>query len=668
MMLRRIIAAISLSSIVLGSIAGCSFIVQENRNALDLSKAPTYSESKAKQEIAKEKNGITLVVDGNTPYKILYEKNANKELKSAVSFLAETLQQMIGCETIEIIEEGNADKGYFISIGNTQLSENINIDQIENDGYILKVKDDNLIIKGANQSGTKNGIYDFLETKLGCMFLRNDYDYIPEFPTIRLENYDEVINPSIAWRKQFQYEALQNNWYDKLKLNGTKAKEGFKEGVYAQWGTWCHTQFQFVPPEKYFDSHPEYFALINGKRCYQAKWHSSDMQTHLCLTNEDVYEIVKAGMKSEIQKNPEALYWDFSIMDTPIKVCQCPECNRINTKYQSNSATMIMFINRLAKDLGKEFPHLMFSTLAYQDCITPPVGLEVEQNVVIKLCANPGSQGYSYSVGANKNSKQIKLLLESWGKIAKNIVVWDYVVDFNHLLLPFPNYDVQKANMDFYVDNNVMGVFHQGSREKGDEMADMRTYLLSRQMWDKDIDFEALMKKYIQLNYGEASPYIEEYLETMSESYITHNKELNLYDNPSEHKYDYLSVSNIAKYMQLTEKARAAVQDDQMALEQVEKVRMCVLYAKCTESSLDIAGKKAAAEEMKIYTDKFGVTKYHEIIEIEKFYNDVFPGIIKRNKISISCVIASCILGVGLLVVIPFEIRKRKKKKKLLES
>jgi hypothetical protein len=666
MMLRRIIAAISLGSIVLGSIAGCSFKVQENRKALDLSKAPTYSESKAKQEIAKEKNGITLATDGNTSYKILYEKNANEELKSAVSFLAETLQQMIGCGTIEIIEDGKADKGCFISIGNTQLSENINIDQIENDGYILKVKDNNLIIKGANQSGTKNGIYDFLETKLGCMFLRNDYDYIPEFPTIRLENYDEVINPSIAWRKQFQYEALQNNWYDKLKLNGTKAKEGFKEGIYAQWGTWCHTQFQFVPPEKYFDSHPEYFALINGKRCYQAKWHSSDMQTHLCLTNEDVYEIVKAGMKSEIQKNPEALYWDFSIMDTPVKVCQCPECNRINTKYQSNSATIIMFINRLAKDLGKEFPNLMFSTLAYQDCINPPVGLEVEQNVVIKLCANPGSQGYSYSVGANKNSKQIKLLLESWGNIAKNIVVWDYVVDFNHLLLPFPNYDVQKANMDFYVDNNVMGVFHQGSREKGDEMADMRTYLLSRQMWDKDIDFEALMKKYIQLNYGEASPYIEEYLETMSESYISHNKELNLYDNPSKHKYDYLSASNIAKYMQLTEKAMAAVQDDQMALEQVEKVRMCVLYAKCTESSLDIAGKKAAAEEMKIYTDKFGVTKYHEVMEIEKFYNDVFPGIIKRNKISISCVIASCILGVGLLVVIPFEIRKRKKKKKLL--
>ena len=80
MVLRRIIAAISLGSIVLGSIAGCAFKVQENRKALDLSKAPTYSESNAKQEMAKEKDGITLAVDGNTPYKILYENNDTQSL------------------------------------------------------------------------------------------------------------------------------------------------------------------------------------------------------------------------------------------------------------------------------------------------------------------------------------------------------------------------------------------------------------------------------------------------------------------------------------------------------------------------------------------------------------------------------------------------------------
>lgn len=54
MVLRRIIAAISLGSIVLGSIAGCSFIVQENRNALDLSKVPTYSERNGKRKKKKK--------------------------------------------------------------------------------------------------------------------------------------------------------------------------------------------------------------------------------------------------------------------------------------------------------------------------------------------------------------------------------------------------------------------------------------------------------------------------------------------------------------------------------------------------------------------------------------------------------------------------------------
>ena len=44
-----------------------------------------------------------------------------------------------------------------------------------------------------------------------------------------------------------------------------------------------------------------------------------------------------------------------------------------------------------------------------------------------------------------------------------------------------------------------------------------------------------------------------------------------------------------------------------IALEQVEKSKnVCALCKNVPKSSLDIAGKKAAAEEMKIYTDKLG--------------------------------------------------------------
>lgn len=661
--LKKMGITVIILTILVGSMAGCVG-TDYKRTPLDVSNSEPYSESQSAEALAIEKDGITLAENSSTDYKIIYESYENEQYLMAVRFLQKTLTQIIGCDEIEMIADNGVSSGKYISIGNTTLAGSSDVSAVENDGYILRVEGDALIIKGADWEGTKNGIYDFLESELECMYLRNDYDYIPNFPTIKLPKYDEVINPSMAWRRQYQYETVQNDWYERLRLNGTQANAGA-----AGWGTWCHSQFSFVPPDEYFESNPEYYALIDGERQYIMDDSGIvTRETHLCLTNDNVYDIVKKGMRERILNNPEAVYWDFSIMDTPSEVCGCEECKEVNEKYQSNSSTIMMFINKLAKELGDEFPHVMLSTLAYQDCINPPVGLEIEDNIVIKLCAMPGSQGYSYQSGANKNSKKLKDLVVSWGKVVDNIVIWDYVVNFNHLLLPFPNYDVQKENIDFYVENNVIGIFHQGSREKGDEMADMRSYLLSRQMWDKDIDLENVMKKYIQLNYGAGAEYIEEYLDTMSASYINKNKELNLYDDPKLHKNDYLSAKNISKYMELTDSAMDAVKNDPMALEQVEKVRMSVLYAKVMESSFDISGKKEAVAELKIYTDKFGVEKHHEVISIDEFYNETVPSIINGNITAIVFIVIACVGSVAAIPIGVILFKKFKKKKAVAES
>ena len=73
-MLKSLISVVFSSIIVLGNITGCLVKSQNNRNALELSNLPVYSENDAKKAMAKEKNGITIAVDGNCAYKILYEK------------------------------------------------------------------------------------------------------------------------------------------------------------------------------------------------------------------------------------------------------------------------------------------------------------------------------------------------------------------------------------------------------------------------------------------------------------------------------------------------------------------------------------------------------------------------------------------------------------------
>lgn len=51
-----------------------------------------------------------------------------------------------------------------------------------------------------------------------------------------------------------------------------------------------HSFHDLISADEYFDSHPEYFSLVNGKRRKEG--------TQLCLTNPDVFELSLAKVRS----------------------------------------------------------------------------------------------------------------------------------------------------------------------------------------------------------------------------------------------------------------------------------------------------------------------------------------------------------------------------------
>src|SRR3546814_4483113 len=65
--------------------------------------------------------------------------------------------------------------------------------------------------------------------------------------------------------------------------------------------------------------------------------------------------------------------------------------------------------------------------------------------------------------------------VQEWGKIAKDIIVWDYVIQFNHLVSPFPNLHVLQPNIQFFATNGVSAMFEQGNSEVGGEFAELRS-------------------------------------------------------------------------------------------------------------------------------------------------------------------------------------------------
>ena len=67
-------------------------------------------------------------------------------------------------------------------------------------------------------------------------------------------------------------------------------------------------------------------------------------------------------------------------------------------------------------------------------------------------------------------------MLKTGARISKDIIVWDYVIQFNHLLSPFPNLQVLQPNIQFFAENGVNAMFEQGNREVGGEFAALRSY------------------------------------------------------------------------------------------------------------------------------------------------------------------------------------------------
>lgn len=655
--------------IVLTAFSGCG--KQNVREATFLLKNRSeWSEAALREQMAAEKGGVTLLENGEVKATVVYSEGASESLIAAADFMAATLERMSGSNGVRTAVKGGSESGFSIYVGRAANSALIDLSDVKDDGYRLEIKPEGIYIVGKTDDAARNGIYDFLETHLECMYVSPENTYVPIFPTVKLALEEKTVNPTITWRKVYQYESVQNGWYERLKMNGTIVKEGENSiELYNEWGTWCHSSFEFVPPEKYFDEHPEYYAKFLGKRRYQFNVLGRTFPTHLCYTNEEVYQIAEAELVKRIESNPEVKFWDFSIMDTYFATCRCKECKKFNKEAGSEMGTLLAFLNRLADAIRDDYPDVYLSTLAYQRVKNPPKNMKCAPNLCINVCAFPGTQSYPYSTeGGIKASREFAERVVEWGKICDNILVWDYVVNFTHLKLPFPNFEFQKENLEFYLENNIRFVFHQGSREPMDENAEMRTYLLSRQLWDKDVDLLALAKKYVAVVYGDAAGLVEEYMDTANAAMIESGADLSLYDSPKKHKNGYLAPKLTDKYLELTEKMlEVAENSDTVNVKAVEMLRVNALYAKMTDASWDYRAKKAAFEEFKALSEKYNFTKSGEIVEMSRFVEKDYPRtliwIVFKYVLSVLggiAVIALIVLGVKFG---PKIVRKAKNKR-----
>ncbi len=502
---------------------------------------------------------FVLVDNGVAKARIVLPPNAVAFDRRAAQILQSSVKEMSGAELPIQFEASPAlDGAIEIGFGHEALAV---------DGFAIHGTSTTLAIVSGGRKGAIYGVVDILEKYFGCRCYSPAVKVFPKRNTISLAPISYVSNPVNSFRAINGDFDADPDWMDWQRLNSTT--EMFGAGFYV------HTFHRLVPPEQHFQAHPEYFALINGKRSAQ----------QLCPSRAENVDIAVETLIKAMAADPEKQVWSVSQNDNP-DYCHCPECMKIIREEGSPAGPVLRFVNAVAK----HFPDKTISTLAYEYSRAAPHLTKPDPNVQIMLCTIELTR--TNPIAVEPKSAGFRDDIVNWGKICHNIYLWDYTVDFAHQISPFPNLPVLQPNIQFFVHNNARQHFQQSNTSPGHEFSELKSYLLARLLWNPDVDAKAVVKEFLKGYYGAAAPFIQRYLAAMDRNVHRAGDHLYIFDRPVAYRDGFLSASAMVQYNELFDKAEAAVSKDEVTLQRVKVARLPIQYATLAIAADDVFGPR----------------------------------------------------------------------------
>lgn len=547
-----------------------------------------------------------LFKNGKSDYRISLHANASESEKWAAKELQYWLKEMSGAELPVALFDQNF-KGAQIVIGETSTSPDAKKDATGEESFHYFNTGRDIYITGGKQRGTMYGVFEFLERELGCRWYTPSVQVIPKREELKFVWIDHAERPGVRVRNDFYYEAFEPVWATRNKMNGAMGYREQPGGIESYWAV--HTFFPLVPPDEFFKKHPEYYSLIEGKRTFD--------RAQLCLTNPDVLRIITDRIRKRMTESPEYLIYDVSQNDW-YNPCQCDKCQAVVKEKGGESGIIIWFVNQVAEAVEKEFPDKFIGTLAYQYTRTPPNNIKPRHNVVVRLCSIECC--FAHDFKSCPENKSFLDDLKGWSAIAPHMYIWDYVVNFSHYVMPYPNFRVLQSNIQSFRDNNAIGIMEQAAyQSRGGEFSELRSYLISKLLWNPECNTEDVINDFIHGYYGRSGKFVRQYFDLLHNQ-LTADTHIHLGLTPGDALFSDKFVQEADNLF----KEACKVADNSEVLRRVEMCSLPVLYLKCMRSPV-IARQDGTYEAFCRIAEREKVINYSEAGEIDRkaFHNMV---------------------------------------------
>ena len=290
-------------------------------------------------------------------------------------------------------------------------------------GMRLIVSPKGIGIQGETEEGASYVIYELLH-QLGCRW------YIPGemgevIPTLKEVTLKE------ADLKQTPGTVARNIWYADEAFKRRNRLGGFPY-------TAGHALEGYISKAQ-MEQHPDWNAEINGKRQLQ----KCDVGYRICWANAEVSVAVADAIIARL----DAAYTPcLSISPGDgVNFCECAKCKALDTGDWDPSMSCvsitdryIYFCNQVAERVTKKYPEVKLGFLAYVQFTRPPTREKLHQALIPQLAPITYCRAHTVADPTCESRQVIRHLLEGWGKVTKNIAMYEYYFHLAEVAAPFP--------------------------------------------------------------------------------------------------------------------------------------------------------------------------------------------------------------------------------------
>ena len=429
----------------------------------------------------------TLVADG--------KEAAHPDLAGAIADFRTWVGEASGVRP-ELITTAGTSRRPAILIGKAAAGTGVSAEEAalgKATGYVIRIKDAEMAVAGPTPGAIASALYDLAARDLGVRVHgpRDEDVKVPKRTTIRLATGERRAAPAFE---------LRQAWYNENVLDGftQEARENLKRfarrhqagGVRA---VIRHYYAEMIPPAKYFATHPEYFAEVNGKRVADGQ---------LCTSNRHVADLAVEHWKEKFRREPDLRIGSLSPNDGS-RFCSCAECLRQGPDL---AARIILFMNDVTRRVAAEFPDRYMAFYAYADLVEPPYerGIQLHPNLIPIVARYGVCHVHPIGSAACRSATNFTRQLDGWAAMSRHIMAREYAC-----LWPVPDltYDVMATNLQHYREQNAIGVsseyLYRGF------LSDILMAVDLELMWSPDTNPDSLFHDLVVARFEDSAPAVE---------------------------------------------------------------------------------------------------------------------------------------------------------------